>query len=372
MLRVEPRIVSPREAGTAEELLALARLDYEAGRCDVALRRLGRVAAAEASGDTLAEALYFEALCEEQLDRHEPSARAFSALYAKHPSSRRARDAALRASRLWVHLERLAAAEDAARFAVERFETELSPQERVAVHSAKALAALERGDAAAAELFTGKGRAISAGAGLDGGGLIARDLAQLYFALGELRKLRSEAIAFDPVPEDFSRAFEDRAQLLLDAQGAYADVMRAEDALWSARAGTRIGELYENLHAAVSRMPRPAGAEAKRLGALFEGAMRLRYLILLEKGLAMLDHTVAMAERTEPHTPWAERARETRDRLAARLVSENRAIDALPHPRESIRRVLDELQRRKSSDGSPPGPRAGDSRTGSPARIGPE
>jgi hypothetical protein len=171
----------------------------------------------------------------------------------------------------------------------------------------------------------------------------------MYFALGEIRKLHSEAIAFDPLPGDFPRAFESRAQLLLDAQGAYADVMRAEDAHWTARAGTRIGELYENLHRAVTSMPKPHGAEAKRLGPLFDGAMRLRYLILLQKGLDMLEHTVAMAERTGPHTPWAERARLARTRLLSQIGDENRAIDELPYSRQSLRQVLEELQRRKGT-----------------------
>jgi hypothetical protein len=148
--------------------------------------------------------------------------------------------------------------------------------------------------------------------------------------------------------------------------------MRAEDAQWTARAGTRIGELYENLHQAVTRMPTPSEAEARRLGPLFEGAMRLRYLILLEKGLAMLDHTVAVAERTESHTPWAERARAARDRLADRLALENRAIDALPYTRETLKQVLVELQRRKAgaspaSSGATSGPSSPH-----PARIGPE
>jgi hypothetical protein len=355
---VQERIVSPEEGGTAAELLALARLDYEAGRCELAEARLRRVLAAETKGESAAEALYYEALCEEALGRHESSARTFSALYASKPRSRFARDAAVRASRLWGYLDRWSAAGDAARFASERFASELVPNDQVAVYSARALAALYQGASDEAEYWTGKARVIVEANSLDSGGLIARDLAQMYFALGELRKLRSEAIVFDPVPPDFPRAFEDRAQLLLDAQGAYADVMRAEDAQWSARAGTRIGEMYENLHQAVTTMPPPGAVEKQRLGPLFEGAMRLRYSILLEKGLAMLDHTVTMVDRTDGHTRWAERARAARDRLAARLASENHAIDALPYTRESLREVLAELQRRKAgsppTDGAPP------------------
>lgn len=353
---VPSRIVAPNESGTAEELLALARLDHDNARCEAALRRVERVQVADAGGPHAAEAYYLEGLCQEQLGRHEASARAFTAAYSGAPSSPFALGAAIRASRLWIFLERAEAAEDAARFAIERFDAELAARDRVAVYGARALGALRRNEVKEAEYWTGKARIAVSEGGLDSGGLIPRDLAQMYFALGEIRKIRSEAIPFDPMPADFPRAFETRAQLLLDAQGAYADVMRAEDAFWSARAGTRIGELYANLHRAVVTMPTPSGAEARRLGPLFEGAMRLRYLVLLEKGLAMVEHTVAMAQRTDPHAAWAQRAASTRDRMSALLAAENRAIDALPHSRESLRQVLTELQRRKADPPPPTSP----------------
>ncbi len=174
---VQERIVSPEEGGTAAELLALARLDYEAGRCELAEARLRRVLAAETKGESAAEALYYEALCEEALGRHESSARTFSALYASKPRSRFARDAAVRASRLWGYLDRWSAAGDAARFASERFASELVPNDQVAVYSARALAALYQGASDEAEYWTGKARVIVEANSLDSGGLIARALA---------------------------------------------------------------------------------------------------------------------------------------------------------------------------------------------------
>src|SRR5690606_23429167 len=162
-------------------------------------------------------------------------------------------------------------------------------------------------------------RAIVEGSRLDGGGLIARDLAQLYFSMGELRRVKSEAMDFASVGEGFAFRFEARAQLLLDAQRAYAAVMRVEDAHRPARAGTRIGELYEALHRDVMVTPLPQAARDPKLGPLFEGAMRLRYVVLLQKGLAMVENTVAMVERTHEQSAWAGRARVLRQRLQERL-----------------------------------------------------
>jgi tetratricopeptide (TPR) repeat protein len=355
--RVGPTtIVSPDEARSAEQLVDLARVDLQAGAFEAAATRAERVVAAEPGGPRVPEALHVAALAREGLRQHERAAATFSELYAAHPKSRWARDAAVRASRLWVYIERYPAADDAATVALERFSSELSPAERVAVFSARSLAASALGDTARAEFFVGKARGVADGAALDGGGLVSRDLAQMYFALAETRRIRSEQTEFAPAPEDFAVRFEQRAQQLLEAQSAYADALRAEDAHWSARSGTRIGEMYERLHRDVMATPLPEAARSKRLEPLFEGAMRLRYVVLLEKAVGILDRTVNMVERTNERSRWAERARELRSRLGERLLEENRALDALPYSRESLRQVLAELQRRKDPTPGPEPP----------------
>src|SRR5262249_32758457 len=144
---------------------------------------------------------------------------------------------------------------------------------------------------------------------LDAGGTIPRDIAALDYALGEVRRIRAERITFVPVPANFGQKLEERCQLLLDAQGAYSEARRADDAHWSAMAGFRVGELYEKLHEEVMRIPAPASADTEARRQLFEGAMRLRYSILLKKAQTMMKHTLAMVERTGEPSPWAERAR---------------------------------------------------------------
>src|SRR5690606_25637450 len=175
---------------------------------------------------------------------------------------------------------------------------------------------------------------------LDRAGHIPRDLAQVYFALGELRRLDGEALGFDPLPADFPDHLERRSQLLLDAQSAYSDVMRAYDAHWTAMAGYRVGQLYHRLHDDITRAPRPPGVNTERRRLIFEAALRLRYTVLLKKGLGMIDHTIAMAERTGEASSWVERARQTRQDLISSYEREQAAIVASPYSKDDIERVL--------------------------------
>ena len=85
-------------------------------------------------------------------------------------------------------------------------------------YSGKALALVASSEPDAAAYFIEKGREAVETARLDTAGQLPRDLAQLYFALGELRRIRAERIDFDPMPPNFLQSLEQRCQLLLDAQ----------------------------------------------------------------------------------------------------------------------------------------------------------
>ena len=85
----------------------------------------------------------------------------------------------------------------------------------------------------------------------------------MSFALGEVRRLKSERISFTPLPPNFTDVLEQRCQALLDAQAAYTDAMRGYDAHWSAMAGYRVGQLYQRLHAEVMQIPPTAQAKTR-------------------------------------------------------------------------------------------------------------
>src|SRR5262249_37750555 len=141
----------------------------------------------------------------------------------RHPEGEIGRWAALRAARLHAYLEQWSQLSSAADALLAR--TDLSDVERLEACGAKALALAEAGDPDAAEKFVSKGRDIVEALRLGEGGKLPLEVAQLFFALGEVRRLRSEAIVFVPAPANFADALERRCQWLLDAQSAYSDAM---------------------------------------------------------------------------------------------------------------------------------------------------
>ncbi len=166
----------------------------------------------------------------------------------------------------------------------------------------------------------------------------------MSFALGEVRKKRSEKIVFDPVPPSFAEVLEQRCQGLLDAQGAYTEAMRSYDAHWSAMAGYRVGQLYQQLHRDVMRIP-PAKADTLRKKQLFEGAMRLRYRVLLEKGLKMMEGTVRLGARTGEDSAWVHRAEEAKRDIELALDDEKKALSKLPFTEDELQAALDLLKK---------------------------
>lgn len=357
-------VVTAGEALGIEELLARADEALEAGRYEDALRDYRRVIEAESlrvavdpsapAGPTgmarrswLARAWFGAGTAHDLLGDHLAGLRHYRHVHDAFPEASFARTAGVRCVRLLVHLERV---EEAARLARGLVDAgELTPLERVASFGALALDAVARGDDVGAQKFVARGRQVVDAHELDGAGRIPRDLAPLFFALGEVRRVRAERLGFDVPTEEFPARLEERCQLLLDAQSAYSDAMRAHDAHWSAMAGVRVGELYQKLHEDVMRVPPPETADTAERRALFEGAMRLRYSILLRKARTMLEHTLAMVERTGQATPWAEKAREARAAILEAIDREEAALDRLPHSRRELEDALDALQDRATA-----------------------
>jgi hypothetical protein len=159
-----------------------------------------------------------------------------------------------------------------------------------------------------------------------------------------VRRRRSEAITFVPVPASFAEALERRCQGLLDAQSAYTEAMRSLDAHWSAMAGYRIGQLYKELHRDVMQVPPPRSADTPRERQLFEGAMRLRYRVLLEKGQKMLAGTVRLGDRTGESSAWVLRARDAQREIELALADEQAALARLPFTEAELLAALDALK----------------------------
>jgi tetratricopeptide (TPR) repeat protein len=307
-------------AEAAREFDQVAQLDREGRLAPLAL--LEGSEAHEAAGDRSASAERLE-----QLGRRFPD----------HPLSR---EGLVRAVRLHCYLEHWERAGAVADLLLARIK-ELKPLERVVAFGGKALSLVFAGQPERATDFIDRGRIVIDEARLDSAGKVPRDLAQIYFALGETRRIRAEQIQFQPLPPDFPRVLEERCQLLLDAQSAYSDAMRAYDAHWSAMAGYRVGQLYQRLHEDLLHIAPPASADDPARRQLFEGTMRLRYSVLLTKAQAMMEHISNLAARTGERSRWVLEAEKAKRKIEEAQAAEQQALAKLPYSRAELEREIE-------------------------------
>ncbi len=345
VVEVPRTVITPGEAVTIDELFDRATAALLKGDMEAAAADFDRVFSLDPKGPRAAEALFRAGVAHDESGRYEVAESKFEQVARRFPEHQLARESLLRSIRVLLYLESWERAGQVAMVFSKRY-VEQTPVEQVLLHGARAHAFLAAGDVDRAHTFVEKGRGVVERRRLDSVGRLPRDVAQLYFALGEIRRMRGEAIVFTPLPPDFPIKLEMRAQLLLDAQNAYSETMRALDPHWSAMAGFRVGELYERLHVELMKIPAPDTADTKGRRDLFEGAMRLRYSVLLEKGKNLMDRTLAMAKRTGEKSAWVARAREARARIEGAIRREDEAIDRLPYTRAQLREALEELKKK--------------------------
>jgi hypothetical protein len=182
-------------------------------------------------------------------------------------------------------------------------------------------------------------------------------VAQLRFALGELRRLRSERIRFDPLPPDYLAKLDERCVGLLEAQAAYALAVRSIDPHWAAMSGYRVGEMYRALHRDLMEIPPPATSKTAKQKAIFFAFMHIRFRILLEKGLREMEQTVALGERTSDASSWVTRAQDALAEMRTALADEKAQIEKMPFTEAEVKQALDILQKRAVAPAAGGGPR---------------
>lgn len=341
-------IVTPESATSVPEMYALASELFEQGVFERAAAEFERVAELDPEGELADDALFRAAESLDQARALQKAADRYAQVAARHPSSPLANRARVREVRILVHLERYQRAGELAS-AILGSGAALNSFDRVLLCAAIALARLQANDEAGASTFIEMGRETIEANRLDAAGRIGRELSALYYALGELRRRRADRIRFDPMPADYLGALERRCQLILDAQSAYSDTMRAYDAHWSAMAGYRVGELYRRLYEDIMLVRAPVSADTEEKRQLFEAAMRHRFAILLEKALANFDLTLGMLRRTGEHTPYLERLTRARTEMLEAKDRERAALDRLPYSRAMLDAALQDLARRAAT-----------------------
>lgn len=286
-------------------------------------------------------ALFNRAVAREGEGDRDVAVAEYEALLVAYPAHPLALSAAVRVEQCLAYLERWSELVVAASRVLARSDVSLIDQ--IGAHGYRALGHIEQGELESAARDVDRGRSLIEDNQLGQSGVPALQLGVVSFASGEVARVRSERIVFTPMPSDFADALERRCAGLLDAQNAYTQAIRSEDFHWSAMAGLRIGQLYQRLYDDVMAVPYPTTARTEAQRQLFEGALRLRYRILLEKGLALIDATVRLGERTHQTSRWIERAREAKTALTQAMADAKRGIEGLPYTEAELEAALSAL-----------------------------
>lgn len=210
---------------------------------------------------------------------------------------------------------------------------------------ARALRKVQTGDDVAALRDVNEGLELMESLHYGASGRLPVPAAELRFALAEVRRVRSEKIALQPVTDDFLVKMELRCQGLLDAQSAYADAIRSVDPVWAKMSGVRVGEMYRTLHRELMAVP-PDRAKSESDRNLFYAIMHVRYRVLVEKGMEMMTRTIDFAKKSDDESVWVTRAREAKQQMQSSLDEEKAQLAKLPYTEAEVERTLEMMRER--------------------------
>jgi tetratricopeptide (TPR) repeat protein len=275
-------------------------------------------------------ALYDAGLAYERLDEWRLALERFRAL-SKEPSGADADEASFRAAECLYHLRELREAHAVLDRLAGR--AELEPLDHIRALTQRGIVELEMGDPAAAERSLRL--AVSAwGEARDKERLDDYYPGQAQFFLGEVYRGYFQALKFDPSRDSAEKLGDDleqKAQLLLSAQGHYLRAVRIGNPDWTIAAGYRIGELYDELYTQMMEAPLPQGLSSEEQSAYREELQR-RVSVLVQKAIAIYERTLATAQRAGVTNRFVEKTQASLDRMKKALLAAAGAAPADEKP----------------------------------------
>ncbi len=345
-LDVPTQIVGPRGDGSAKELMEKGERAILAQKWREAADAFETLLAAEPNGPRTEDALYGLATAYEGLELREKAKATYDDLIKRFPESTRTRAALLREAQLTAYLEDWTALGQVGEALLARKDAD--DVDRMTGLGARGLSKIQAGDDVGASRDVQNGLDLVEGLKYGMTGRLPTPAAQLRFALGEIRRVRSERIAFLPVTDDFLAKINARASGLMAAQSAYADAIRSVDMHWAAMSGYRIGEMYRSLHKDLMTIP-PQNAKGDKDKQLFFGMMHLRYRVLLEKGIEMLKRTLTISEAGQDSSTWIKRAEKAKAEMELAVEEEKTQMKKFPFTEEELQKALDLLEKKATS-----------------------
>ncbi|HWL84221.1 MAG TPA: hypothetical protein VNO21_00280, partial [Polyangiaceae bacterium] len=292
----------------------------------------------------------------EGLEERAPARDRFRDVATRFPGDKLARPALLRTAALDVYLEQWKSLGDTAETLLAR--EDLDPIDRMTALGARGLSRIEQGDDVHAMIDVQNGLDLVEELRYGMTGRLPTAASQLKFALGEIRRARSERVQFvsplvngelpaaAAVSPDFLPKMEARCQGLLDAQAAYGDAMRSIDAHWIAMSGYRVAEMYEKLHHDLMIIPPTLLTKTDKQKSIFYAIMHLRYRVLLEKGLEMTKRTLTLGEQQLDSSSWVHRAEEMKHQVERALEEERAIFATFPFTEAEVQGALEIMKKK--------------------------
>ena len=155
--------------------------------------------------------------------------------------------------------------------------------------------------------------------------------AQAHFFIGEIYRLKYADVKLDPArgSDALANALNDKAELLLSAQGHYLRAMRVGNGHWATAAGAQIGALYEDLYENLVNAPAPAELDAEQ-AQVYREELRKKVRVLVNKSITAYEATLEAAERVGAQNAFVERTRKSLEKMKALLLADSDSESAPP------------------------------------------
>ena len=304
----------------AEELFAAGTSAFAAKDYVQATLYFERLADFHEKSPHWREAVYQAGLAHEQLEQWEAAAVRFSQLADADKGQGEALEAAFRLAETNYHLERYPEAVRLLTTLAAR--GDLPVGRRLEAQVQQGVCELEAGQPEKAEATLR--RALSTYDGLaDKDEVQDYFPAQAHFFVGEIYRLRYSEVVLDPSRggDKLADALNDKAELLLSAQGNYLRAIRVGNGHWATAAGTQIGALYEDLYEKLVNSPAPKELDAEQ-AQLYREELRQKVRVLITKSIDVYEQTLEAAERIGARNSFVDKTRQGLEKMKALLLQD--------------------------------------------------
>jgi tetratricopeptide (TPR) repeat protein len=308
-----------------EELFAHGSSAYAAKDFRQASRFFDRLAESYPSSPHWREAIYKSGLAYEREKKWEPASSRFGQLADPERGTGEALEAAFRLAEAFYYLERYSDAAQVLGTIAAR--SDLPASTLIEAKVQRGVCEVELGTAEIAE------RTLREALELYQSQSDKREIDEAYpaqgeFFLGEIYRIRSEAVSLQPDhnAEELAQDLEYKAELLLSAQGHYLRAIRIGDRYWSTASGAQIGMLYETLYSHLIDSPAPKQLNPEE-AEVYRQEVRKRVRVLVSKAINIYERTLEAAERIGSSSNFVDRTRESLRKLKELLIAEGERED---------------------------------------------